>query len=147
MKKKLSKTENKIALWMERGHSPAAICAELAIAPSTLRVHQRNIRLKGAAPTRRPGNREGAVTAAQRRVLQLIADGFTHEAAATALRLSPGTTMNHVTAACRALGITSRGLQRVDDIRAALGATGKEHGPKGHRSSDHGKLPDDPIFD
>lgn len=136
MKTKLTKTENKIALWMERGKTPAAICAELAIAPATLRVHQRNIRLKGTPPTRRPVAGEDVLTYAQRRVLTLIAQGYSHVTASAELRISPGTTMNHVTAACRRLGITSRGLQRADDIRAALAATGKEHG----------NFEDDPIF-
>lgn len=131
MKPHLTKTENKIALWMERGKTPAAICAELAIAPSTLRVHQRNIRLKAVAPTRTP--RAAIITAAQRAVLNLLVQKFSHEKIATHLDISPGTTMNHVTAACRALGITSRGVQRVRDIRMALNLETQ-------------KVMDDPIF-
>lgn len=96
---------------VDRARELACDCAATADRLGAHTLHgeaSRALIAMGARPRRRPSTGIDALTAAERRVVDLAADGMTNREIAQTLFLTPKTVENHLTAAYRKLGITSR---------------------------------------
>lgn len=133
MTQQLTTTQRRICIWLARRKSLPTISAELAIKPSTLRVHLSHIRaitgvatLDPAELTRylertnqAPKSLHLEPTAMQRRVLLLLVQHVPYASICAELGISKGTAMNHASQGCKRLGITFS-ADRLEHIRAAL---------------------------
>lgn len=140
---KLSPTEKRVALWVCRGKTPAQIAADLGIALGTCRVHLSHVRNKSGVLDLNPeklakhleesnqveGKARLGMTAAQRAVLVLVAQGKTYAHICAALNLAYMTAVNHACQGCKRLGISGTGLARQLELRSALGMDEEKPAP------------------
>lgn len=131
-RKPLSKTQQWLLQLIREHRSPEYICSIMGITRSTYHVYCYQIRerlgvsdlanLSSVQKTNTCRGKSDQLGDKYIEVLTMFANGVTYKEIAAKLGITTGAAMNIGSKGCRRLGITSRGVTRILEIRAALEA-------------------------
>ena len=119
--------ESRILLYILDGRAPRYVMEKLALNHNSLGVHLSHCRSKiragcrnGQNPNETPPPTPLPITPAQRRVLEMRAEGHSHPHIANTLGVSVNTSYLHASAGMRRLGVDCRNGFQLEPLQRAL---------------------------